>query len=99
VQEIGSQEDAATEAHEQREDSPATIAVSVDARYHMMRDHSEYERQQKRQDEANQLRQPTLHLSICCIQIKSTNICYKYVLGVYASEHRNTMRSLITVKY
>ena len=66
MQEIGSQEDAATEAHEQREDSPATIAVSVDARYHMMRDHSEYERQQKRQDEANQLRQPAFHLSVCC---------------------------------
>ena len=64
VQEIRGEEDAATEAHQQAEDALAATTLTVHASFHMMRQNSEDERQQERQDEANQLRQPTIHRSV-----------------------------------
>jgi len=61
VQQVGRQEDAATEAHEQTEDALAAVALTLDPSCHMMGHNGEDERQQERQDEADKLCHPTFH--------------------------------------
>jgi len=65
VQEVGGEEDAAAEAHEQAEDAPSASAVSLHAALHVVRQHGEREGQHEHQHEADQLRQPTIHRRRC----------------------------------
>lgn len=68
MQQIGGQEDAATEAHQQAEDSLAAVTLAFDPSCHAVWYHGEYEWQNERQDQANQFRHPTIHL--CNISIR-----------------------------
>lgn len=67
MQQIGGQEDAATEAHQKAEDSLAAVTLTFDPSRHVIWYHGEDEWQQERQDQTNQFRHPTIHL--CNIRI------------------------------
>jgi len=74
VQQIRGQEDAATETHQQAEDSFAAVTLAFDPSYHVVWYHGEDERQEEDQDEADQLRQPTIHLCNVRLNLLIANI-------------------------